>query len=265
MKMLKKFLIFNVHTLFKRILFIICFTIFMVKSYAYYPEIEKINFNEKVFFIEKKRTLALLVFKNNIPSPTIIIGHACAGPNILSWPYVVREWGYNVIVPESFAARGYSDICNNPKIVSFDSRAEDYERVVNWLKDKPWHQGSVGIFGFSHGAIGGMYYATNNNKNNQVSAVVGYYPHCGYGGHNPNIPVQIHIGELDNWTPANLCALLASNANFEINIYPNAHHVFDVTFGIKKMYGFTVGADNSDAYNLALERTKEFFKKHVKN
>jgi len=250
---------------FVRVLLITYFSLFVTNSYAHYPDIEKIDFKERVLFFEKNRTLPILVFKNNVPSPTIIIGHPCAGPNILSWPYIVREWGYNVIMPESFTARGYNDICNNPRIVSFESRAEDYDRVVNWLKDKSWHQGPIGIFGFSHGAIGGMYYATNNNKSNKISAVVGYYPHCGYGGHNPNIPVQIHIGELDNWTPANLCALLSSNKNFDINIYPNAHHVFDDAFGVKKMYGFTVGADNSDAYNLALARTKEFFKKHLKN
>ncbi len=255
----------NNFSLFTRIFSIILYSIFITPSFAHYPDIEKIDFKEKVLFFETNRTLPLLVYKNNAPSPTIIIGHPCAGPNVLSWPYIVRDWGYNVIMPESFTARGYTDICNNPKIVTFESRAEDYDRVIDWLKDKSWHKSSIGILGFSHGAIGGMYYATNNNKNKQIAAVAGYYPPCGYGGHNPNVPVQIHIGELDNWTPASLCSVLNSNKNFDINVYPKAHHVFDVAFGIKRMYGFTVGADNADAYNLALERTKIFFQKHLMN
>lgn len=232
-------------------------------SYAQYPDVEKINFKERIFIFEKERVLPLLIYKNKQPAPTIIMGHSCNGPEILHWPYVVRDWGYNVVMPESFVARGYQDICSNPKIVSFNSRAEDYDRVIEWLNDKPWHQGKIGILGFSHGAIGGMFYATDNNKAKKVSAVVGYYPHCGYGGFNPNIPVQIHIGALDNWTPAALCMGLSSNSNFDINIHPEAHHIFDSPYGIRKMYGYTVGADSPDAYNAALEKTKNFFSKNL--
>jgi dienelactone hydrolase len=231
--------------------------------FAQYPDVDKINFKERIFIFEKERVLPLIIYKNKQPAPTIIMGHSCNGPEVLHWPYVVRDWGYNVVMPESFVARGYQNICSNPRMVSFQSRAEDYDRVVEWLRDKPWHQGKIGILGFSHGAIGGMFYATENNKAKKVSAVVGYYPHCGYGGFNPNIPVQIHIGALDDWTPASLCTVLNGRGHFDIHVHPEAHHVFDSPYGVRKMYGYTVGADGPDAYNAALEKTKDFFSKNL--
>ena len=45
-------------------------------------------------------------------------------------------------------------------------------------------------------------------------------------------PVRIHIGKLDDWTPARPCQALTgvarnSGADVRITVYKNAHHAFD--------------------------------------
>jgi len=228
-----------------------------------YPDIEYLPFTEKVLFFKSEKELPVHIYKQDHPAPTIILGHSCGGPSILfGWPDIVRSWGYNVVVPNSFSARGHDNICNNPKVISFNSRAEDFERVAEWIKQQPWHKGKIGIFGFSHGAIGGMFHATSHNTNKNISAVQGWYPHCGYGGYKPNVPMQIHIGALDNWTPASTCVSIAGG-NTEVIVLPNTHHAFDVGYGIKQMYGHTVGSATREYTIQATENTKEFFRKHL--
>jgi len=66
-------------------------------------------------------------------------------------------------------------------------------------------------------------------------AFLSFYPSCStdYSERKRiSAPVRIHIGELDDWTPAKPCIRLteilrASGQDATITVYPGAHHSFD--------------------------------------
>lgn len=240
--------------------FLILFKCFI--SYAQYPDLEYLKFSEKFLFFTSEKELPVHVYKRKELAPTIILGHSCGGvDNLFTWPDQVRDWGYNVVVPNSFSARGHTNVCHRSQIVPFDSRSDDFVRVAQWVKQQSWHKGDIGFVGFSHGAIGGLIYA-NSPTVPEIKAAVLYYPRCSYAGGNPKIPTQVHIGSADDWTPPSECTELKTNSDF--HLYVNAYHAFDVGYGVKQMYGHTVGSNDPSVSKLAADRTKEFLQKHLK-
>ncbi len=96
--------------------------------------------------------------------------------------------------------------------------------------------------GFSHGGILTMGASTAWAKetfapSGQLAfrAFLPFYPYCNtvYPERGRiSAPVRIHIGELDDWTPAGPCVRLAetlktSGQDATITVYPGAHHSFD--------------------------------------
>src|SRR5207253_85252 len=67
-------------------------------------------------------------------------------------------------------------------------------------------------------------------------ALIAFYPRCEarYPGTPLPAPLRIHIGALDDWTPAAPCEMLTAilqraGADARIAVYPDAHHGFDST------------------------------------
>jgi len=67
-------------------------------------------------------------------------------------------------------------------------------------------------------------------------ALIAFYPRCEarYPGTPLAAPLRIHIGALDDWTPAPPCETLVamlqrSGADARITVYPDSHHGFDST------------------------------------
>ena len=66
-------------------------------------------------------------------------------------------------------------------------------------------------------------------------AFLAFYPYCNTvypERERISAPVRIHIGELDDWTPARSCVRLAeilkaSGQDATITVYPGAYHSFD--------------------------------------
>jgi dienelactone hydrolase len=222
-------------------------------------EASSVTVKEKILFFESTTEVPFVQYLVGKPAPTIVMAHGCNGP-AYTWPDRLREWGYNVVVPNSFTARGYKNICNNTRLVTPAQRTRDIEEVVKWVEQQPWHQGKIGYMGFSHGGWTGQHIATNSTAN--IAAMVNYYPYCDHSDHSPKIPVQIHIGDLDDWTPANRCITVSRHPNYDLHVYKGVYHSFEegnemVVAGYKISY-------NSEASRSAESKTKAFFERHLK-
>ena len=217
------------------------------------------RFNEEVKIKITKQT------KWN-PSPTVIILHGCDGaqPHYQNWGRIVNSWGYNAIFPDSFGSRNVYNVCQHPGGVNVKQRNEDIAAVAEWINQQKWHKGKIGIIGFSHGGWS-ILEASNFPINNKISAMVAYYPWCERMYDKPKIPVQIHIGLTDDWTPAARCANLSDEYDF--HTYENTTHSFDIDAPPRKRGGFAEVEyyleHNPKAFKLSEQRSKEFFRKHI--
>jgi dienelactone hydrolase len=72
-------------------------------------------------------------------------------------------------------------------------------------------------------------------------AAVAFYPGCRLpleaGEHwRPGVPTRVHVGALDDWTPAQPCIALgqaqaARGEDFDVVVYPGSYHAFDAPTG----------------------------------
>ena len=190
------------------------------------------------------------------PFPAIVIMHDCSGLSASSsgaprrWVNELVAKGYVAILPDSFTPRGHrTGICTVPPQqrnsgVIPSSRANDAYAALEYLRTLPYVDGNrVGIMGGSHGGASTLAtMVAPQAKDKGFLAAVALYPACAMnlggwhadlsGDYAPAAPVQILIGELDDWTPAENCRRLADSAQkaghpVTIKVYPGAHHSFD--------------------------------------
>lgn len=217
------------------------------------------RFNEKIKLNVKKYT------KWN-PTSTIIILHGCDGaqPHYENWARIVNSWGYNAVLPDSYGSRDVNNVCQHPGSVNVKQRSEDIAAVAEWINQQKWHKGKIGAIGFSHGGWS-ILQASNFPINDKVSAMIAYYPWCDWEYKNTKMPVQIHIGLNDDWTPATRCFHLKDA--YEFYTYENTTHSFDIDAPRRKHSGH-YGSEyyiehNPTAFKLSEQRSKEFFKKYI--
>ena len=207
------------------------------------------------------------------PKPTIILTHGCDG--LVAHNYVkgneLAKWGYNIVMVDSFTKRRAWDVCSNPWSVTPIERAKDVAETVKWIQTQSWHQGKIGLIGFSHGGSTALN-VVGDKHIKQISAVVAFYPGCGkhfvgqdfrYGF----VPLQIHSGSDDAWTPADACKKLIhgpTDQSYELFIYAGATHGFDINYQSRIFSGYFLAYDHT-ATKLSIDRTKDFFNKHIRN
>lgn len=250
----------------KRLILMVFLCFSVMKVYAF----DQIFFTEtkdQILFLEKNVKIKNELFLLGIPAPTIILAHACGGDNAIGqteWALKIRSWGFNVVKTDSFSPRNVDRDCGPQRLVTFEQRSLDFERVTDYIRQQSWHNGGVAIFGFSHGAVSGIVAA--NNKRKFIDAVVAYYPNCKFPGMSePNVPILMHLGMADNWTPPENCLYLAKrNSNFkETQTYENATHVFDRKLPFTHYNGFKVGLEPLAAEQ-AEKFSKLFLSKHLR-
>ena len=189
------------------------------------------------------------------PFPALVIMHDCSGLGPRSsgaparWARELVGQGYVVLIPDSFAPRGFPDgVCFIPgsqtASVNGYARAADAYGALAALRALPVVDGKrVGIMGNSHGGwtvLAAMATqpagdsALADAQRNGFSAALALYPSCTarYGGwstvrqkgstfgpavnffgtYQPVAPVLILTGEKDDWTPAEPCRRLAESS-----------------------------------------------------
>jgi len=180
------------------------------------------------------------------PFPAVVLAHGCTGNASMerSWGATLRGWGYATFVLDSFRGRGILEVCTNGRALSPLQRVPDAYGALRVLAENPKIDAKrVALMGFSHGGALAMIASTQWARDTYAPAgqpafraFLPFYPNCNatYPERNRiSAPVRIHAGEVDDWTPARPCAelaatLRAAGQDAQIEVYPGAHHGFDV-------------------------------------
>lgn len=184
------------------------------------------------------------------PHAAVVMLHGCSGmlnrSDSVTASYMHRagllaQAGHVALLVDSFNPRGYRSICNLQKrpILQSRERVEDAYAALQWLAQQPYvDRQRVALMGWSNGAAGTLYALRASSRMEPgFRAAIAFYPGCGALSrakipYRPYAPLLVLIGEADDWTPAEPCRRLAEiaraeGAQFDIVIYPDAHHAFD--------------------------------------
>jgi dienelactone hydrolase len=176
----------------------------------------------------------------------VVLMHGCSGlptRSVTVWQPLLTSWGYATFVVDSFGGRGLRGVCGNALRLTGAERIPDAYAALALLARHPRIDGRrVALMGFSHGGIATLGAASTWAQQRfapegpRFRAFLPFYPYCnaivpemtqGVAG-----PVRVHIGELDDWTPARSCLELGVLArslgyDFDVTVYPGARHGFD--------------------------------------
>ena len=177
----------------------------------------------------------------------VVLMHGCSGlptRSVTAWQPLLTSWGYATLVVDSFTGRGLRGVCGNALRLTGAERIPDAYAALALLARHPRIDAQrVYLMGFSHGAIATLGAATTWARRRYAPAegpvfraFFPFYPYCnavvpemmeGLAG-----PVRVHIGELDDWTPARSCQELGALArsigyDMQVTVYPGARHGFD--------------------------------------
>jgi dienelactone hydrolase len=180
--------------------------------------------------------------KGETPAPAVVLMHGCSGVTrtVRDWATALRDWGHVTFVLDSFGGRGISSVCESGALRS-DARVDDAYAALAMLAGHPRvDPGRIVLMGFSHGGGVALLAAAQWVSRAHVSpgsprfrAFVAFYPRC--EGRHPGTlagPLRVHIGALDDWTPASPCEVMIDSlrgraADARITVYEGAHHGFD--------------------------------------
>jgi dienelactone hydrolase len=205
-------------------------------------------------------------YKVSKAAPTVIIASGCTGVsnfyNYSAWGLVVQSWGYNAVVVDSFAPRGYPrGVCGTNNI-NPSMRVYDIDAVAKWVRQQAYHQGDVAMIGFSHGGSTALNLASNPEITS-IKSVVALYPNCksrfvGRDYSNPHLPGLVLLAQDDRWTPISNC----QTEKFPTHIYPGVGHSFDADLPDRTVHGQDLKY-NKSAHMDALDKTKRFLKQTI--
>jgi len=178
------------------------------------------------------------------PLPVIVAMHGCAGmftpsgkvdKRSRAWATDLTGAGYAVLFLDSFGSRGLGSQCTvvNRQIVPAD-RAADAFAAVDWIATQPGLDANrIGLIGWSHGGSSALWTVAEGvgPHRSDFKMAVAFYPGCApllrSNTWRPRLPIEVHMGELDDWTPIEPCRALAQRHRFDLTAYPGAYHGFD--------------------------------------
>ena len=219
------------------------------------------------------------------PLAAVILLHNCAGvdgsPSLAVWAPLMWAQGYATLRLDSFTARGYHNVCDNPGQVRPGERAQDVLAAAYLLAARPdVRTDKIAVLGLSHGGGTAVYIARDHAelrpwrerlaiRHGKLVASVALYGGC---GPNPGYPVIIPLlallGGRDDWTPAATCVTLANaqaSGIMEAVVYPEAYHSFDAASGIERphsAYGHLLAYDPAATAD-AHKRVPEFLYRYL--
>ena len=209
------------------------------------------------------------------PFPAIILMHGCGGIRQWNgiWSRRLVEWGYVVLEMDSFGPRGIEHgVCfRADHLAGPFSRALDAHGAKAFLSTLPFVAPKrIGIVGWSHGGMS-VLQAINRLTTTKIDsepfrAAVALYPSCDPNT-QPDAPILILIGELDNWTDPKSCerylANLGRDHEVTLKVYPGAYHAFD-SFGVDSLVrGYYVMRYDREAAEDAKKWVRAFLGKHL--
>lgn len=178
------------------------------------------------------------------PFAGIVALHGCGGlidgqgrirAREMDWAERFLAAGYAVLFPDSFTARGFSEICTGSSRSIFPKdRAGDAVAAAEWLGNQRFiDRTRLALMGWSHGAMSVLWAVRPDFLGSQpvFKTAVAFYPGCrqiaGLEGWRPSVPLTLLIGAADDWTRPGPCRDLAQRTGFRFIEYANAYHGFD--------------------------------------
>jgi dienelactone hydrolase len=164
--------------------------------------------------------------------------------------------GYAVLFVDSFRSRGVREICTikaGERSVTAAKRRLDALAALSYLASRgDIARARIALVGWSHG--GSTALQTADIADREVAtfcgragappffrAVVAFYPGCRTplaraSRYHAGAPTRIHIGELDDWTPAAACvefgeAMAERDEDVLVTTYADSYHAFDSPTG----------------------------------
>jgi len=213
------------------------------------------------------------------PFPAVIMLHGCSGLETYKeyldiWAQRLASWGYVSLTVDSFGPRGESNICSADRITLIppNLRAQDAHDAKSYLTGLPFvNRNQITIMGWSHGGWTILYTIDEGtyiqNRGDPFRLAIAFYPYCSFPLRGLNAPLLILGGELDDWTPPQMCYFRMPSGKTTpeiiLKVYPQAYHGFDHEGldahkeGHRLLY-------NPAAANDAIEQVRKFFTKHLK-
>ena len=211
------------------------------------------------------------------PFPAIVFMHGCGG---LQHPAVrqslrdharyMASAGFAALILDSFTERKLNDgtVCDPTPLAgkALFFRRDDAFNALNALREhSKIRKDNIFLAGQSQGAMVGLHAALNLADQGEFRAIAAFYPSCRplNNGGRLKAPVIVFSGGKDDWTPAHTCTYAhkidrMAGAEFQLVVYPNAMHSFDVPGPVRKYKGHVLAFDR-EATDDSRKRMKEFF------
>lgn len=233
------------------------------------------------------------------PTPAVVFLHGCGGlisgisHKIMSrevdWAKHLNAQGIAVLMVDSFTPRGSGEMCSQSGFKNwlYMKRPADAYAALAFLQTQPAiARDRIGMIGWSNGG-GAVLFALGKRgrpatfTGPDFRAAVAFYPgSCDAqrvgSDWTSSVPLLILQGELDVWTPAGSCKVLAEQAvakggPVEFHAYPGAYHDFDwPNLKRKELTSYTtskgvvpiIGEDPA-AHADAIKRVQAFLASHL--
>ena len=150
-------------------------------------------------------------------------------------------------------------------------RTDDAFNAMRALRQHPKiNRDNMFLVGASQGGSVGLLVTTDRRAPSQpFRAIVAFYPGCDplYTIAKLQSPVTVFAAGKDDWVPASLCTYAKSKrdpgADFELVVYPDAFHGFDMRFQKPNRFKGRTAAYDARATADSQKKMKEFLIKHL--
>jgi dienelactone hydrolase len=216
------------------------------------------------------------------PFPGIIFMHGCGGlrpavrTSLRNHARYMAGAGFATLILDSFSARKLNDgkVCDPTPLAgkAIFFRRDDAFNALNAMREHPKIQEqNIFLAGQSHGAEVGLHAALNLADQGEFRAIAAFYPNCRPLTNSAALkaPIIVFSGGKDDWTPVHTCTYAKKidrmpGAEFELVVYPDALHLFDVPGAVRMFKGHALGFD-AKATTDSRNRMRDFFVRHLRS
>ncbi|MDE0046794.1 MAG: dienelactone hydrolase family protein [bacterium] len=222
------------------------------------------------------------------PFPAVILMHGCSGlgesvgRGMAQHADHLVDAGFVALILDSFTTRGIDSTCTSSRKAAESTlfRQHDAVHTLRHLQALPdIDPENVFLMGQSEGGSVAVKLAAHPlssvvkddamveaSGQPWFAAIVAYYPWCPHVPKWLDTPLLVLSGEEDDWTPSQGCIwhkAVVKGAPYDVKIYEDAHHSFDLPMPVQHYVGYTVGGHPAAAADSRM-RMIAWFREHMR-